>query len=51
MTKNDLALSKIILESENIEETLMLAIRVFSAYVERGEAYQGLRAEDQEVSS
>ena len=51
MTRNERELSKIILESQNIEETLLLAIKVFSAFVEQGEAYQELPAVDQEVSS
>ena len=51
MNKFDRELAEIILNSENMEETLFLALKVFSAYVEQGEAYQVLPAEDQEVSS
>ena len=51
MNKFDRELAEIILNSENMEETLFLALKVFSAFAAQGEAYPELQAEDQEVSS
>ena len=51
MTKNEIEMINIIRENDNLEQGLLIAIKVFSAFVEQLEANQELRLDDLQVSS
>lgn len=51
MTKNEYELFDILRESDNTDEALLTAIKVFSAFVEQLEAAPVLQPDDLPVSS
>ena len=51
MTNNEKEMINIIRENDNLEQGLLIAIKVFSAFVEQLEANQVLQLDDLQVSS
>lgn len=51
MTKNEIEMINIIRENDNSEQGLLIAIKVFSAFVEQLEANRVPRLDDLQVSS
>lgn len=51
MSKNEIEMINIIRENDNLEQGLLIAIKVFSAFVEQLEANQVLQPDDLQVSS
>lgn len=51
MTNNEIEMINIIRENDNLEQGLLIAIKVFSAFVEQLEATPVLRLDDLQVSS
>lgn len=51
MTKNEIEMINMIRENDNLEQGLLIAIKVFSAFVEQLEANQELRLDDLQESS
>ena len=51
MSNNEIEMINIIRENDNSEQALLIAIKVFSAFVEQLEANPMLRLDDLQVSS
>lgn len=51
MTNNEIAMIDIIRENDNLEQGLLIAIKVFSAFLEQLEAAPMLQVDDLQVSS
>lgn len=51
MSNNEIEMINIIRENDNLEQSLLIAIKVFSAFVEQLEANQVLRLDDLQESS
>lgn len=51
MTKNEIEMINMIRENDKPEQSLLIAIKVFSAFVEQLEANPMLRLDDLQVSS
>ena len=51
MSNNEIEMINMIRENDNPEQSLLIAVKVFSAFVEQLEANQVLRLDDLQVSS